>query len=80
MHLAYCLKCGTPMPFQRNKGFQKEKFHRKRMWCPTCRQLINHVEVKNMEEKEEFLINFKNGVYIDEAEKSCNFIGAARCW
>jgi hypothetical protein len=74
-HYFYCLKCGNKgIPLMRESGFQHERFHRKRLYCPYCKQEVNHIECKNQEDVEEFLNNFKNGVYKDEAEESISFV------
>jgi len=74
-HEFYCLLCGRPsIPLRRKTGFQHSSMHRKKLYCPWCRQEVNCVEIKTLEEKETFLLNFKNGVYKNEAEESCNFV------
>ena len=70
-HQFYCLLCGRPgVPLRRRAGFQHGSMHRKKLYCPWCRQTVNHMEVRNAQEKELFLENFENGVYKDEAEES----------
>lgn len=67
----YCINCGAkgiPIPRAGNK--LKLKGHRKKMYCPNCRHDTNHVECRNMYEVNEFLENFKNGVYIEEAKET----------
>lgn len=74
-HNFYCIRCGNKgIPLMRNKGFQHERFHRKKLYCPFCKQEVNHIECKTSEEIEQFLMNFKDGVYKDEAEESINFV------
>lgn len=75
-HDFYCINCGKKgIPIGRNKGHLREKFHRKRLYCIYCKQEVNHIEIKSQEDKEEFLINFENGVYKSEAEESLNWKG-----
>ena len=77
----YCLQCGQKgLPIIRNKGFLKEKFHRKKLYCIHCKIEVNHIEVKNLEEREEFLTNFRKGAYIDEAEKSISYVRSTGQW
>ena len=69
------MKCGHKgIPIQRKSGFQHSKFHRKKLYCIYCQEEVNHVECKNEEDVEEFLENFKNGVYKDEAERSLDYV------
>ena len=77
-HSFYCMKCGYKgIPIQRKSGFQHSKFHRKKLYCIYCQEEVNHVECKNEEDVEEFLENFKNGVYKDEAERSLDYVRAS---
>lgn len=77
-HSFYCMKCGNKgIPIQRKSGFQHSKFHRKKLYCIYCQEEVNHVECKNEEDVEEFLENFKNGVYKDEAERSLDYVRAS---
>jgi hypothetical protein len=76
LHNFYCLNCGNRgISLMRKQGYQHEQFHRKKLYCPTCRKEVNHIECKTMEDVEEFLENFKNGVYKDEAEESLAYVG-----
>ena len=70
-HQFYCMLCGRPgIPLRRKIGFQHGALHRKKLYCPYCKTEVNHIEVRNFAEKTEFLENFENGVYKDEAEES----------
>lgn len=70
-HQFYCLLCGRPgIPLRRKSGFQHGAMHRKKLYCPYCKVEVNHVEIRNIDEKEKFLEDFVNGVYKDEAEES----------
>lgn len=74
-HSFYCIKCGNKgIPLMRNQGHQHGRFHRKKLYCPCCQVVINHIECKTPEDIEEFLENFENGVYIDEAEESLDAV------
>lgn len=77
-HKFYCLLCGRPgIPIRRNRGFQHGSMHRKKLYCPYCKIEVNHIEIKTLNEEEEFLENFKNGVYKDEAQESVDTCRAA---
>lgn len=78
-HQFYCLLCGKPgIPLRRKAGFQHESMHRKKLYCPYCKTEVNHVEIRNLDEKEKFLKNFNSGVYQNEAEKSRIACGSTR--
>lgn len=70
-HSFYCISCGNVgIPIMRKQGQKRGSMHRKRLYCVHCRQDVNHIECKNQDEIEEFRLNFQNGVYKEEAEKS----------
>ena len=70
-HDFYCINCGKKsIPLSRKKGFQRNKFHRKKLYCPFCKEEVNHVECRTYEEREKFLEDFAKGAYIDEAKES----------
>lgn len=70
-HDFYCIKCGKKgIPLARKVSMQKERFHRKKLYCPFCKVTINHVECKNDIDVYEFLEDFNNGVFLDEVEES----------
>jgi transcription elongation factor Elf1 len=74
-HNFYCIYCGNQgIPVLRSPGHLHEKFHRKRLYCPSCKQVINHIECITPEEVEEFQKDFADGVYKDEAEKDLAFV------
>ena len=77
LHSFYCMKCGNKaMELFRKRGFQHERFHRKKLFCIYCQQEVNHIECKNDEDVAEFKRNFENGVYKDEAEESVSYVRA----
>ena len=50
----YCMKCGNKgIPISRPKSLKREKMHRKKLYCCTCREEVNHIECKNSFEAEE---------------------------
>ena len=80
-HQFYCLLCGRPgIPLRRKSGFLHGAMHRKKLYCPYCKVEVNHVEIRNIDEKEKFLKDFANGVYKDEAEESRAACGNSRQW
>ena len=80
-HNFLCLRCGQAgVPIQRKIGKQHGAFHRKKLYCPWCKVDINHVEVRNQQEKEIFMEGFKNGDYREEAEESISVIRNSWKW
>ena len=78
-HSFYCINCGKKAyELMRKTGHQYPRFHRKKMYCPYCKQEINMVECKNEADIFEFRNDFINGVYKDEAEDSISFIRTTR--
>jgi hypothetical protein len=70
-HEFYCINCGERgIPLSRKVGQIHGKNHRKKLYCPNCRNTVNHIECRNFEEVNKFKENFVNGVYKDEAESS----------
>lgn len=70
-HQFMCLRCGNAgIPICRKRGHQHGAFHRKKLYCWKCKIEINHIEIRNDWEMEEFKANFNNGVYVDECEES----------
>ena len=73
-HDFYCLNCGhRGIPLMRRDGLQRERNHRKILYCPYCGQIVNHVECKSIEQVEEFKSKFLNGDFKEEAESSIKF-------
>ena len=74
-HNFYCMKCGNKgIPLSRKKGHQHQKHHRKKLYCITCKEEVNHIECKNLTDVQEFKQNFAKGVYLQEAEESVQFV------
>ena len=70
----YCINCGNKsIPLARAGNKRKGKGHRKNMYCPNCRHTVNHIECRNIYEVQEFLEDFKNGVYKDEARAELEY-------
>ncbi len=78
-HTFYCINCGQAgIPLMRRKNRQRERFHRKVMYCYHCHQEVNHIECKNEEDIREFKENFEKGVYKDECKESLDYVGNSR--
>lgn len=79
VHRFFCLNCGREgIPISRKESFQKEKFHRKKLYCPWCKTEVNHIECKNSSDIEKFKKDFEEGLYKEEAQKSIDFISNSR--
>ena len=73
----YCINCGNKsMELPRKRSCRRESFHRKDLYCPHCHLTVNHVEIKNEDERFEFLDMFERGEFKNEAEES---ISHGRC-
>ena len=71
----YCLNCGQKnMPIFRNPGRMRERGHRKRLYCPWCKQEVNHVECRTQQEIDQFKEDFEAGLFVEEAEESIKYI------
>ena len=70
-HKFYCINCGNQgIPVWRQKGRQREKNHRKALYCTTCKMTINHVEIATQQEAERFRADFAAGRFATEAAES----------
>ena len=74
-HDFYCLNCGRKnIPLIRDCGKRRGKYHRKSLYCIWCKNTVNHIEICNQEEKEEFLEAFENGEFKEESKNSIDYI------
>lgn len=63
----YCLNCGRKgIPIQRPSSRKRERFHRKKLYCTSCKITCNHVECKSDEDVREFLEAFEEGAFQEE--------------
>ncbi len=80
-HRFFCIKCGQEgIPLARRQGRKHEKFHRKKLYCPHCKEEINHIECKNDEEVYNFKRDFEEGVFADEVKESMAVIRSSWVW
>ena len=74
-HQFYCINCGKAgIPLPRMSARNRERGHKKALYCPWCKKLVNHVECTNEEDVEKFLKDFSEGKYIEEAKESISFL------
>jgi len=66
----YCPHCGEKIfDLPRQKSKQKEKFHRKKLYCPKCQATYNSIECRNDIEVYEFTEDFLNGLYENDCQE-----------
>lgn len=71
IHDFYCLQCGEKVySCVRPQAHRREQFHRKKLYCPHCKVVINTVEIKNDFEAYEFKQSFEQGEFKEEAKLS----------
>ena len=64
----YCTGCGRKgCPIFRKKGQESASGHLKKLYCLTCKDEVNHVEVRPIGKYtyEDFLHEFNSGVFIN---------------
>lgn len=61
----YCINCGFKMTLPRKRGHQHKRGHLKKCYCVGCKQVMNFYEVKNLNDKEEFDLNYTTGAFSD---------------
>ena len=60
-----CPDCGNVFPLQRKLFKQKKNFHLKKLYCPMCCEVKNHIEIKDIDM---FIAEYENGLY-DKTEE-----------
>ena len=67
----YCLNCGQRgIPIIRKESKQRSTGHFKKLWCPHCRLVVNHIELKTPYDIEVFKEEFAAGAYTELAKES----------
>ena len=70
----YCINCGKKgIPVWRKRGHLREPGHRKALYCTTCGRVVNHIEIRTMEEAEKFRKEYAEGKYAEEARESIQY-------
>lgn len=70
IHDFYCIKCGQKgISLPRKRGELHGANHLKKMYCPHCQTVVNHVECKNEFDAYQFKEDFLAGKYLEEAQK-----------
>ena len=74
IHDFYCINCGNKaMSCVRPQAHRRERFHRKKLYCPHCKYTLNCVEIKNDIEAYDFKQAFDAGEFIAEARESIEY-------
>ena len=77
-HRFFCIKCGNEgIPILRPRGFRHAAGHYKKLYCPHCQMEMNHVECLDDFDVYDFRMNFEEGAYLDEVEKSLAHLGVS---
>ena len=70
IHDFYCIKCGQKgISLPRKRGELHGANHLKKMYCPHCQTVVNHVECKNELDAYQFKEDFLAGKYLEEDQK-----------
>ena len=71
----YCLNCGEKgLPIWRDRSKLHTNEHRKVMYCPRCRETVNHIELQTPEQVDRFRADLAAGKYRDEAAASIEYV------
>ena len=74
-HSFYCMNCGEKTyELMRPRSHQYSKHHRKALYCPWCKLIVNTIECRNDSEVYDFKQAFAAGEYKEELKESLNFI------
>lgn len=75
IHSFYCPMCGKKtMEIPRKMSLQRGTFHRKKLYCPWCKETLNQIEVRDEQEYLEFKKAFEEGVFTNEAKESLDYV------
>ena len=71
----YCLHCGKKaMTLPRKASKKRPAHHRKKLYCPWCKQEINCIECRTDEEVFEFKNLFSKGEFENEQADSISYV------
>lgn len=90
----YCVRCGNKgIPIARKVGSQREAGHLKKLYCPHCKEEVNHAEVRPFGNYnyEDFLMEFELGRFVDDlrvpiakltscTKIDCKYNVNGKCW
>lgn len=65
----YCPACGKKsMDLPRPRSRVRESFHRKKLYCPWCKDTYNCIECRNEIERQNFIADWEDGYYEEEVQ------------
>lgn len=74
-HDFYCVNCGNKgIPATRFTCHKHSSMHHKKLYCIHCRMTMNHVEISNRFEYEQFVEDFNKGLYKNEVESHIKYL------
>ena len=74
-HDFYCLNCGKRnISMMRSRGRMREKGHRKVLYCPHCKENVNHYECFDEGDVWDFKQRFEDGEFVEEAKESIKYL------
>ena len=75
IHDFYCINCGEKVySCVRPQAHRREKFHRKKLYCPHCHKEVQTIEIANDFEAYEFKMAFEQGIFVQENIESQLFL------
>lgn len=75
----YCLNCGKPTPIPRKIGHRYPAGHRKVLYCPFCKETVNHIGCRTYAEIVDFQERFNKGEFVNESQESIDYVRANGC-
>lgn len=72
IHNFYCLNCLNMLPLPRTEGKLRERGHLKKIYCPRCKEEVNHAEINPESSKytfEDFLNEWELGRFTDDGQR-----------
>lgn len=90
----FCTRCGNEgISIQRKKGQERKGGHLKKLYCLTCKEEVNHVEIRQVGnyDLDDFKKEFEMGRFIDGnrieinkcygcSKENCPFNINGKCW
>lgn len=63
----YCPKCGKKaMELPRQRSLRRNGLHRKKLYCPWCKEERNLIECRTMADYEDFMYMYSEGLFKEE--------------
>ena len=78
----FCTKCGNEgIPILRKKGQLRSKGHLKKLYCPYCKEEVNHVEIREIDEysEDDFQQEYELGRFVNGKKISIDKLLSCTC-